>query len=58
MKKINEMDIDELYHEKGKVITNMQILQTRLQNINIQISELLRNQGGDNASTNGNGNKR
>ena len=56
-KKINskEIKIEELYEQKGKIITQMEILQNQLKNVNIKISELLRNEVKD-GSTNGNGN--
>lgn len=55
-KMINNMTLDELYLKKGKTITNIQLLQTQLQNINVRIAELL--QEGKNGSPNRDGNKK
>ena len=58
-KKINskEIKIEELYEQKGKIITQIEILQNQLKNVNIKISELLRKEMKD-GSTDGNGNKK
>lgn len=35
------VDVNELYRQKGELVTQLEIAQQRLQNINAQISQLI-----------------
>jgi prefoldin subunit 5 len=49
------MTLEKLYEQKGKIITQIEILQTQLKNVNMQISEILhkeQNSGGTDSNRN------